>query len=108
MGSVFFISGVLLYFLPSIIAAKKRNAGAIFVLNLLLGWTLIGWVAALVWAVSAETPIAGQPMLQVLPVCPICRAAVGAGQRFCQSCGTGLAWQAGPPNQLSASNPSQR
>jgi hypothetical protein len=24
--------------------------GAIFALNLLLGWTLIGWVVALVWA----------------------------------------------------------
>lgn len=42
------------YFLPAIIGRKQRNAWAIFVLNLLLGWTLIGWVAALVWARRAE------------------------------------------------------
>jgi Superinfection immunity protein len=40
------------YFLPAIVAAMRRhhNSVAIFVLNLLLGWTLIGWVGALVWA----------------------------------------------------------
>jgi len=43
---------VLFYFLPSIIAfnAKRKNALAIFVLNLFLGWTFIGWVGALIWA----------------------------------------------------------
>jgi hypothetical protein len=44
------------YFLPTIIAIvrKKSSAGAIFVLNLLLGWTLLGWVGALIWALSAD------------------------------------------------------
>ena len=39
------------YFLPSIVAAarKHRNNTAIFFLNLLLGWSVIGWVGALVW-----------------------------------------------------------
>lgn len=47
-----------LYFMPTILANanKKRNKDAIFVLNLLLGWTFVGWVVALVWAVSTETP----------------------------------------------------
>ena len=39
-----------LYFLPAFVARHKRNAKAILVLNLFLGWTLIGWVIALVWA----------------------------------------------------------
>jgi Superinfection immunity protein len=38
------------YFLPTIVAARHPNSSAIFVLNLLLGWTFIGWVIALVWA----------------------------------------------------------
>lgn len=44
------------YFVPTIVALirGKSNAGAIFVLNLLLGWSLIGWVVALVWAVSNQ------------------------------------------------------
>ena len=42
------------YFLPSIIAGARehKNKFAIFLLNLLLGWTVIGWVGALVWSVA--------------------------------------------------------
>lgn len=42
------------YFFPTIIGWKKRNVMAIFVLNLTLGWTLIGWVVALIWAVTVD------------------------------------------------------
>ena len=45
---------ILLYFLPAIIGRDKRDATGIFLLNLFLGWTVIGWVLALIWAVSAE------------------------------------------------------
>jgi hypothetical protein len=34
---------------------------AIVVLDLLLGWTLVGWVAALVWACTADTKPAAMP-----------------------------------------------
>ena len=55
-----FGSGFLFYFLPSIIAAakSKRDLVSIFVLNLLLGWTAIGWVIALVWALRTDVPLA--------------------------------------------------
>lgn len=51
-------TGILLYFLPSLIAWHRwhRNANAIVILNFLLGWTLVGWVAALIWAVYEEKP----------------------------------------------------
>lgn len=47
-----------LYFLPGLIAYLRShdNAVAIMALNLLLGWTLIGWVAALVWSLLAKKP----------------------------------------------------
>jgi hypothetical protein len=40
------------YFLPTIIAIARghRQAVAIFLLNLFLGWTMLGWVGALVWS----------------------------------------------------------
>lgn len=44
----------ILYFAPSLIASKKRQFPALFALNLLLGWTFLGWVAALVWAMVKE------------------------------------------------------
>lgn len=49
-GILLLIALSLFYFLPTIVGRKKKNAGAIFVLNLFLGWTLIGWVIALTWA----------------------------------------------------------
>jgi T4 superinfection immunity protein len=44
-----------LYFLPTIVAGCRRhpNQAGIVILNLFLGWTFVGWVIALVWAVSA-------------------------------------------------------
>jgi len=44
------------YFLPTIIAIlrQKTNTGAIFALNLFLGWSLIGWVISLIWALSSD------------------------------------------------------
>lgn len=47
-----------MYFLPTIIALAKQkpNGIAIAALNFFLGWTLIGWVVSLVWALSADRP----------------------------------------------------
>ncbi len=41
------------YFLPTLIAFLRnhKNKLAIFLLNLLLGWTVLGWVVSLVWSV---------------------------------------------------------
>lgn len=52
------IVALSLYFLPTIIALANNhhNAVAIFVLNLLLGWTLVGWVIALVWVLTKPAP----------------------------------------------------
>lgn len=42
------------YLLPFLIADHKKHPRlpAVFGLNLLLGWTLIGWIAALLWALA--------------------------------------------------------
>lgn len=44
------------YMLPWAIAATrgKSNTGAIFWLNLLLGWSVIGWIIALVMACTSH------------------------------------------------------
>lgn len=41
------------YFFPSFLGLFKPDRWAIFALNLLLGWTVIGWIVALVWALKA-------------------------------------------------------
>ena len=47
-----FIVVFFVYFIPTIIAmgAERKNSVAITALNIVLGWTLLGWVIALVWA----------------------------------------------------------
>ncbi len=46
----------ILYFLPAIIASEKKHpsTNSIFVLNLFLGWTFLGWVISLIWALNSQ------------------------------------------------------
>lgn len=61
--SIVFAVLTLGYMLPWMVAALrgKSNHWAVLVLNLLLGWTVIGWVIALVMACTAHR-IAGVQM----------------------------------------------
>ena len=48
----------IIYFIPSIIAIYFRehpSQTAIFVVNLFLGWSLLGWVVALAWSLTNPT-----------------------------------------------------
>ena len=47
-----------LYFLPLVVACCRHHpqALAIGMLNLLFGWTMLGWAAALIWACTAVRP----------------------------------------------------
>lgn len=54
---------VLAYFLPAMVAIYRRhlNATAIFMTDFLLGWTVIGWIVALIWAFTNNpSPVAAQ------------------------------------------------
>jgi Superinfection immunity protein len=48
---------LLAYFFPWIVALCRGHQAtlAIFILNLFLGWSGLGWVAALVWACMPVT-----------------------------------------------------
>ena len=51
-----FLIVLAIYFIPTIVAnfKHKDNTTAIFLLNLFLGWTFVGWVIALVWAATKD------------------------------------------------------
>lgn len=74
---LFLFFSILLYFLPTIIGRHKADATGIFLVNLLFGWTVIGWFIALIWACSAERYVPVQV-----------RAVPASSGRFCSQCGT--------------------
>lgn len=56
---VVFVIGFQIYFLPSFIAKLRKHSKltAIFVLNILVGWTMGGWVIAIVWAFTEKNNV---------------------------------------------------
>lgn len=89
---------LLLYFLPTIIAGvrKHHQGGTIAVINFFLGWTLIGWIWALAWSVSATGPsrvVLSQPQpMGHSHTCANCGSkwtlAPGQSAYTCPKCGT--------------------
>jgi Superinfection immunity protein len=75
-----------LYVLPSILGWRKKQRIPILLVNLLLGWTVLGWVGALIWAL-ADTPTQLSQPGAVAAFCPNCGGHMPAGGRICSMCG---------------------
>jgi len=96
---IFLLISLFLYFIPAYLARNKPNFMAIFLLNLLAGWTFIGWIIALIWALSSQpqgqAPAPAQPVAANAPqpaagasfFCSVCGKPCVAGASFCSSCG---------------------
>ena len=58
-GTVGLIVLLLLYFVPSVVAFARHhhNQWAIFALNLFLGWSVLGWIGALVWSLTRPSQV---------------------------------------------------
>ena len=88
---VFILIALAFYFMPTLTAMgrEKINTGAIFALNLFLGWTLVGWVVALVWALAHDQMIF-QKSEQQSPTsalhCPHCHREIQKDWKICPFC----------------------
>ena len=90
----FLFFAALLYFLPAMIGHNKRDATGIFILNLLAGWTGIGWIVALLWACASDPRVhtvlvpasAGAAVRYHAP----CGTLQPAGAQYCWACGRHL------------------
>lgn len=47
---------ILAYLLPSLVAFARhhRNDNSICVINIFLGWTILGWIICLAWSFSSN------------------------------------------------------
>jgi Superinfection immunity protein len=93
-----------IYLTPSIIAIKnqKRAAGAIGALNILFGWTIVGWIVALFWAMNKKVSVPHTPssglmatfppllMTSTEKECPGCAGMVPAEATKCRFCALDL------------------
>jgi hypothetical protein len=55
-----------IYLLPWFVAVRRdhHNRMAIGVLNLLVGWTILGWIIALIWAFTMPSQRAGADVMR--------------------------------------------
>lgn len=61
-GAVMIVALVLLYFLPSMLAfaGGKRRRWKIVAVNVLAGWTIIGWIVSMIMNWAYEAPSDGE------------------------------------------------
>lgn len=106
----FFIAAPALYLLPIYEARvnKHPNLTAIALVNIFLGWSLLGWVVAVVWAYKKPEPtiVIAPPAAQKLAPssepsqqqhqtkpCPFCAEVVLVKAIKCKHCGSALSVQ---------------
>lgn len=94
-AGLFLIVAPLLYFLPTIEAhfAEHPNLRSIAVVNLFLGWSLIGWVIALVWALKKpeySTEILNDNSNRETKTCPYCAEEILVAAIKCKHCGSNV------------------
>lgn len=75
------------YLFPTLIAAGRRHPSlrTIAILNITVGWTVIGWTVAFIWAAIWRTPI-----LEERHPCPHCAEAILPAAKVCGYCGSAL------------------
>ncbi|WP_259574263.1 superinfection immunity protein [Shewanella baltica] len=110
VSASFFLLAPVLYFYPLLEAYmhKQPNIYSIFALNLFLGWTLVGWVVALVWALKSQEPVkaavvstpdvkpVAPPPTPIIPPspakqmkqCPYCAEDILMAAKKCKHCGS--------------------
>ncbi|MGI9142255.1 MAG: superinfection immunity protein [Fluviibacter sp.] len=88
---IFGIFLVVVYFLPaaSAYSRKHKSRSAILLVNLIFGWTLVGWLWAAIWCSTGNIEEPG-PDARTHVKCPDCRELVLRDARKCKHCGAAL------------------
>ena len=79
LSVIFFAIGVAIYLLPTLAAGNKNGKSLVFLINLLTGWTIIGWIVAGIMAISLPTNR-----------CSLCHGEIDKNVKRCKKCGGSL------------------
>jgi hypothetical protein len=87
----FFIVAPALYLLPTFEAWLRShpNLPSVALINILLGWSLIGWVVAAVWALKKPEIVIAPATLdpsKSYRECPYCAETILAKAKVCKHC----------------------
>jgi hypothetical protein len=88
-GLVWLVVLLGLYFVPTIVAFARdvSSKGSVAVINVFLGWTLIGWIVALAMAARSVPQAELPPPPKPTRACPTCKAAMPRDESVCPNCG---------------------
>jgi hypothetical protein len=64
LGVVLILIGIVLYWVPTLVAGTRhvRNLGSVIAINLLTGWTIVGWIVALAMALRTVDRVPAAPV----------------------------------------------
>jgi hypothetical protein len=92
----FFLVAPWLYLFPTYEAwlRNSKNLTSIALVNILLGWSIVGWVVAMVWAIKEPPPLdVDKEYEKALPsaakatkVCPYCAEEILVNAKICKHC----------------------
>lgn len=99
------LAALMIYLIPTgnAYSHKHRNRALIAAVNVLFGWTVIGWIVALAWSAGRARDDPEPPSAKTHRKCTSCAEWILPDARVCKHCGATQGSTRGAPPAAIAS-----